>query len=155
MDFASIWVILKLVGLASQRLSSPSLGSLAVLTSLGSALARTTWELRRTAAAEASSLLCAALRRLYATLWNVWTATERRERASIRLSRRADRKACKGRTFMNCLAGVAWRRPNAARGSWAGMRDPRNSDQTLTLCTCIQNECACTTLFLTSSIMLR
>ena len=41
MDFASIWVILKLVGLASQRLSSPSLGSLAVLTSLGSALART------------------------------------------------------------------------------------------------------------------
>ena len=42
MDFASIWVILKLVGLASQRLSSPSLGSLAVLTSLGSALARTT-----------------------------------------------------------------------------------------------------------------
>ena len=51
MDFASIWVILKLVGLASPRLSSPSLGSLAVLTSLGSlavltslgsALARTT-----------------------------------------------------------------------------------------------------------------
>ena len=42
MDFASIWVILKLVGHASQRLSSASLGLLAVITSLGSALARTT-----------------------------------------------------------------------------------------------------------------